>query len=141
MHLPVRLTQALILLVICTSSAQAEERSHYTRELWSGTFTQHGMVEWEGPMELYIRYDDDASLPQPFEGVITWKKLGNTRTRVSGMRGKDSVSFTELDCLAGDCTKVMLGGSYQGKVRGARLEGKAQLPLVGLIGKFKLRKR
>ncbi len=93
-------------------------------------------------MELYIRFEAESDLPRPFEGVLVWKGLGAAKTRIVGTMTDSGISFQEKACLAGNCSKVVLGGNYQAKYsrNGSILKGNASLKSQGLSGTFELKK-
>jgi hypothetical protein len=128
----------LFLVVICLSTlAQAD---NLTRGLWRGQMSQKSPMPWKCPMELYLRFDEEDSFPAKITGVITWETLGKARTSIEGqMLQNGTISFTETACLSGDCSKVVLGGTYRGTIRGEHLSGKAT-GLFGLQGDFELTK-
>jgi hypothetical protein len=111
-----------------------------TRGLWRGQMAQSSPMPWKGPMELYLRFDEEDSYPAKISGIITWSTLGQARTSIEGQMLKNgTISFSETACLSGDCSKVVLNGTYQGTIRGDHLTGKAT-GLFGLQGDFNLRK-
>lgn len=100
-------------------------------------------MAWEGPFELYLRFDPEESYPQKIQGVITWPHLGGARTRVSGTRNENSIVFVEDKCLQNDCSALVLGGTYAGKYSSNQsvIEGSAKLGSLGLLGTFTLRRK
>lgn len=112
------------------------------REIWAGKFVQTAPIPWQGEVELYLRYDPEESYPQKIEGILTWKNLDGTKTRVVGTRSEKEIQFLEDKCVATTCSRVVLGGNYQGEYsqQGARLSGEAELPLQGLEGTFNFRR-
>lgn len=84
-----------------------------SRQLWKGTFHQTAPIPWDGPLELYLRYESEARPPQRVDGVLTWPTLGMARVKVVGERQADgSYELRETECLDGDCSQVVLGGRH-----------------------------
>ena len=99
-------------------------------------------MAWSGAMELYIKYDPEDDFPQKLEGVVTWPDLGHARTSISGdLRADGSLNFNEVSCIEGDCSKIVLGGSYAARIKGSgeQVSGTANGP-YNLRGKFELRR-
>ena len=110
--------------------------------MWEGRFTQVGTVRWEGPMQLYLRYDPSEDYPQKIRGTINWKDLGGAITLISGQKYQDRIEFKELSCLNAKCAEITLGGAYAGVFNATynELRGDASLPGLGLSGHFLLKR-
>ncbi len=116
-------------VAICSNLAISEPPKAYDRQFWHGTFNQTSPLAWSGPIELFLRFDSDSTSPQELDGIITWTTLGEARVRILGTRTTDgSIEFRETECLDGDCSQIVLGGSHrlQSKEGGNELEGKAE---------------
>lgn len=117
MHRPARrralAAATAALALIHTAAAPHSNREADSRQIWKGEFEQTSPLPWKGPIELYLRYDSEAEAPQRVDGILTWPSLGNARVKIEGERSGDgSIRFIETACLAGDCTKVVLGGRH-----------------------------
>lgn len=128
---------ALFFLIV-TGVAAVVRADNLTRELWRGEMTQTSPMPWKGPMEFYLRFDEEDSNPAKISGIITWSSLGQARTMIKGeMSVGGTINFSETSCLSGDCSKVILNGSYQAKIAGDHMAGEAT-GLFGLKGEFSL---
>lgn len=129
---------SLIIALLFQDISSAALADQYSRQVWRGSMSQSKPMSWSGKMELYIKFDPEADFPQDIEGVVTWPDLGMARTSISGkLTQSGQISFSEIKCLEGACDKVVLGGTYQGRVNGSKMYGSAQGPF-GLQGEFKL---
>ena len=130
----------LFLAITCICGSAYSQDASLSREIWQGTFRQSGLVSWQGQMELYIRYDEEAEYPQEVTGMITWIDLGNVRTRIRGKRDASRLVFVEESCLADNCGGIVLGGKYAGTYQNQQnsLTGQAQHQGIGLMGSFNL---
>ena len=114
------------------------------KELWIGEFQQISPMPWTGKFELFMRYSVKSKIV-PFEGIITWSDIGNTRTKVKGSMSERKIEFTEEKCLSGECSKLFLGGKYLGTIdeKYSTIEGISSLKLIKenpieFSGKFRL---
>ncbi len=100
--------------------------------------TQTAPMEWTGPFELFLRYDSESQPPQLIDGLTIWPTLGGAKVKIHGTWRSDSdFSFEEDECVAGDCSQVIVGGKYKASldVKTSTLSGTAVGPL-GLKGSF-----
>ncbi len=100
-------------------------------------------MPWKGPVEVYLRFDEDAEPPQPLTGVMTWPTLGDAKTQISGkILSTVAMQFREDRCLTEDCSKLVLGGTYSAQTDKLRtiMTGQAVGPF-GLKGRFRLERR
>lgn len=132
-----RLVAIIPLCLLLCPDAKADD---YEREYWRGTFEQTEPIEWSGRMELYLRFAVEEPFPQRLEGILSWPELGAAKTRVTGVRNDGGLEFREVECVAGNSRKVVLGGEYLGEYSRSsqRLEGRAQAG--GMRGRFSLRR-
>lgn len=130
----------IIILVLFTSRATSLNAQETAGELWRGTFSQKSPFPWQGPMELYIRFDEEEAFPQAIEGVLTWRGLSHAQTKINGTRTRKGIQFKETKCLKGGCSSVVLGGQYSAeyKPNSKTLKGHATLSSKSLEGTFKL---
>ena len=95
-------------------------------------------MEWSGPFELFLRYDSESPPPQPIDGLTIWPTLGGAKVKIRGTWRSDSdFEFEESECVAGDCSQIIVGGKYKGSLdlQTSTLLGMAVGPM-GLKGTF-----
>ena len=108
------------------------------RELWKGEMTQTSPMKWSGPFELFLRYDSESSPPQALDGLTIWPTLGEAKVKIEGTWKSDNdFEFKETRCVSGDCSQVIVGGSYQASIDSKKqiISGTAVGPM-GLKGIF-----
>lgn len=113
---------------------------HSGRELWVGHFEQKQPMPWKGEMLLYLRKSSQHK--DRIQGVIVWKSLGGAKTLIEGIANRSTIRFTEKECVEGDCSKVFVGGNYQGRFDSSytSLEGTAELMPFRFTGRFRLKR-
>jgi len=122
--------------------AQGETKKSFDRELWKGEMKQTSPMSWNGPFELFLRYDSEATPPQPLDGLTIWPTLGQAKIKVRGTWKNDGLfEFEETECVSGECSKVVVGGKYKASVDAKRevITGDAVGPM-GLKGQFSARR-
>jgi hypothetical protein len=103
---------------------------------------QSSPLSWSGPFELYFRYDSESGPPQPIDGLVIWPSLGNAKIKIKGTwKAENDFEFKEVECLEGDCSQIVLWGSYKATLdrKNNRLSGTAVGPM-GLTGKFQAKR-
>jgi hypothetical protein len=133
------LSLSLCLLCLVTGlKADAETKKPVDRELWRGTMNQSAPMEWSGPFELFLRYDSESVPPQALDGLTIWPTLGEAKIKIKGTwKSDNNFEFEEVECVAGDCSQVIIGGKYKASLDSKKevLSGTAVGPMQ-LKGKF-----
>lgn len=134
---------ALLVITALSTKAYSQFDDCPSAELWQGSFKQLKPIKWEGPLRMFLCFDEEKTGRQDLFVVLTWPTLGGEMTGGKGSYREGEIFFSENRCLSkGGCLKTVLGGNFKAKrTRDSdSLQGTAENEAYGLKGSYNLKR-